>query len=219
MNKVVVVGGLYRSGSTWQYNCLRIALQAHYGEADVFAGEYHNFKAGAGAGRAVQLVKSHRHYADLSEAADLVFTSYRPFAEAVKSWQRFMRCGFDEAYRWMSRGLDHFHHWQIEACYCQEWYDFQTKAGRRRILHAELETLQDVLALDSGITPTYILKRMEAVRPPSDGMDPDTLLYSNHFTKRTAPDEGCSEGHGNNGKLPPTSKPGSRRGNEPVRSG
>jgi hypothetical protein len=174
---IIVVGGLYRSRSTWQYNVLRII--AEMVSFDVRAGGADAFKPGF---EGVQVIKTHKFIPALAERADYVFTSYRPFYDATLSWQRFRsererrKMPFREAVIAMSDGLDHFQHWQQRSDYCQQWHDAHTKKGRRRVV-------QDVCAvLGISVDVERIIREVDAIKPPARGKDDTTLLFACHFT-------------------------------------
>lgn len=176
--RLVVVAGLYRSGSTWQYNAVRLILEA--AGHDVRVGELEDC---APDHEGAQVIKWHRWAPDLARAADVVLTSYRPMAQAAASWSRFSentpnrKHPGDGPQFMLQFAADHFARWQARTDYCLWWEAWRDEVGKEGCIRA----MAKVLCCD--VVPAAIRQQVEALTPPSDGMDPVTRLFSNHLTR------------------------------------
>jgi glycosyltransferase involved in cell wall biosynthesis len=76
---------MLRSGSTWQYNAVRVLLQ-HAGATDIAGG--YMYLAGELLTHRTVIIKSHEFYLDLAVKADVILTAHRDLRDVAASMQR-----------------------------------------------------------------------------------------------------------------------------------
>lgn len=161
---IVVIAGIKRSGSTAQFNMVRLILEKAFSEVHV-TGNPKDLKAPC------TIVKIHTFDKTLFEKADHVFTTSRDLVEIQESLSRFnrpnsrnMRQMMNALKKWRKKSL-HMHYKEItnSPLYCIN-----------RIAHT----------FDFKIDSSEILKEFEAIKPPTDkDYDARTMLFCNHITK------------------------------------
>ena len=171
-SRVIVIGGLKRSGSTWQYNLVRVIL-TELGRSVAVHGGLRNLGQYQGSHDDL-LIKSHFHSERAERIADLVFTSFRPVDQVRASLERFG--GRPVSMEELDRLCTHFELWDRVASYRMEY---------EMMLTDPVQVVRDTLSVLSANTldPSDILATMRSLVPP-DGMhqDPVTLYFGNHIT-------------------------------------
>lgn len=171
-SRVVVIGGIKRSGTTWQYNLVRLTLLAMGRSVGVHRGIRH---LGQYEGDYDDLImKTHFHSDRAQAAADIVFTSYRPVNDVRASLERFGRQSPDSDD--IDKLVNHFRLWDKIADYRMEYNDLKSDP-----LKVTIETMEALGA--TSLDPEKVLAAVNAIKPPSDKrQDPLTLYFSNHVT-------------------------------------
>lgn len=175
--RYVVAAGAYRSGSTWLYNAVRLALQL--AGHDVY-GRFYDDTYDPEDPTPVHLLKVHRFEAEVLDVAELVVTSIRDprdiAASAVRRGLIDHRADAVEAF--VAETLhEGFERWRPHASLVLRYESLVD--GTR--LH--LARLLEVLA-PFGTTQVCLEtlgRRLESLRPTST-YDQATLLWPNHFT-------------------------------------
>lgn len=186
--KPLVIGicGMYRSGSTYQYNAVRLLLEraghmVNGGGVEVFnsANRYD-----------VLIVKEHKFRQIVHDRAHIIFTSDRKKEDVIASMERFR--GYDiteEKYADWSVHLDLY---KAHSSYHMEYDEILTQEGRIHLLRALAAAIDPYYSRESPLSsPTFpfteVLYDLAALRPPLDDRydkkpHPTTLLYRNHRT-------------------------------------
>jgi len=178
--KLILAAGLYRSGSTWQFNALRLILKnsnvSFYScwEQDYDPeneAEYH-------------LVKVHRFRKNLYNNADFVFTSFRDIDEIRismhnRSKDKEAQNGFQNETRFtkLSIYIVDLLKYQRKSNFML-WYP-QIKTEAKEVIKAMAKELK----LDVDVRTVDI--QLKEMKPPTDQrFDPVTLLHRNHITTK-----------------------------------
>lgn len=187
--KLIVAAGMYRTGSTFQFNVLRLILEELHGEENIykcFGWEYNK-----GNKKPIHLVKIHQLEQSLYDNADIVFTSIRSFEGIYGSMIRNRKFHIQNGTRsvlgnaqepWnLKRNLKNFEKWKEKAAYVQEFESIQD--DKKQIISDCYEILSD------GDKPTKtivnrIYRKLVAIKPPEKGIDETTLFYEGHITTR-----------------------------------
>lgn len=170
---IVVIAGIKRSGSTVQYNLVRLALEQAgwtvHGQGQIYNPR--TFKHG----KVCDLVKIHPFRAKIAARADHIFLTNRNPQEIKESldrfndtdtpWERFFRL-YKDLISWSLR-TDTKHYFTYE-----QWMN-NPDAFAERI----------VKVLGVKADPKKVLAEFNKISPPDNGQDPITLMYSNHITK------------------------------------
>ena len=171
-SRLIVIGGIKRSGTTWQYNLVRLTLLAMGRSVGIQRGRRHLDQYEGGYDDLI--MKSHFHSDFAQAAADVVFTSYRPIGEVKASLERFggKSLGTEE----IDLLIRHYRLWDQVADYRMEYEDFI-----RDPLKVTVEIMQ---VLDAGsLDPAQLLAEVNSIKPPSnERQDPVSLYFSNHVT-------------------------------------
>lgn len=166
--RTILITGVPRSGSTWQYNVVRLALEqaGHtvYGawkpDYDVYnKSEYH-------------IIKIHGYDAELAKKAWQIFTSIRNPFDIVTSLQRrgtLINKGRLQKY------IDDWSKWWMVANYITEFRSVGTQG--------EVWNILKELGIACKILP--IVDAVNKLKPPTTGAYDDydkvTLLHPNHY--------------------------------------
>lgn len=181
---VIIIAGMYRSGTTWQFNTVRLLCE-RAGYDDVIGCEWD------GSGRApdadVVIVKRHKYTARLAAAAHVVFTSERDWANAADSYYRLTgeRPTAQDINTWQ-RWLEE---WELRSAYHMSFPLLHTLASRTLTTHCIGRELW-LAGLDRfGSMPLSVIRdvaeAVDAIEPPTDvDYDPVTMLFRNHMTSR-----------------------------------
>ncbi|MFO7562462.1 MAG: hypothetical protein R6X02_07450 [Enhygromyxa sp.] len=174
----IIAAGAYRSGSTWLYNALRLALELAGREV---YGSFYDLTYDSENQARFHVIKVHRFEEEVLEASRLVFTSIRdprdiaasavrrgliePTVEAVESF-------VEEAV------VDGFERWRPHATMVLR-YEQLAAGGSTQYLRQILEALAP---FDVGsVSPEQLEQRLDALRPGAQ-YDRTTLLWPNHIT-------------------------------------
>lgn len=168
---IITIAGIKRSGSTVQFNLVRIALQEAGYQVNVCGHDYVPRKVPKGE---VDLVKRHKFSRPIAEAADHIFLTDRPDNEIMASLRRF-NGRRPKAGRLvdMRKSLALWEQFTSRAYlfYYRDWEQ------------APMVWAQGVVgALRLDVDPDVLLLSFQQITPPEEGQDPETLLFHNHIT-------------------------------------
>ncbi|MEX1369192.1 MAG: hypothetical protein AB1Z98_39050 [Nannocystaceae bacterium] len=174
----VIAAGAYRSGSTWLYNALRLALEL--GGHSVYGRFYDGTYDPEDPAR-VHVVKVHGFEPEVLEVSRVLCTSIRdprdiaasavrrgliePTVEAVEAF-------VDEAV------LQGFERWRPHAALVLR-YEHLHAGGGPEILQQVLDVLAPLGV--AGVSVESLMQRLDALRPGAQ-YDRETLLWPNHIT-------------------------------------
>lgn len=185
--RIIIVAGMYRSGSTWLFNCVRNALIAaelpfdQTGSCDVPGWNQTD--------KPILLVKAHEFVKEAADESHVILTSVRNIQDALGSWNRFRpheQKTLSDAADWsnnLSKWRNHLNH-----RYCMDFdgFPFNTKENVTRITKLVIHKHIDFY-YQYPIDPVLLDKVMrlnENTTPPSElEYDPTTFYFKNHITK------------------------------------
>lgn len=169
MKRRIIIAGIYRSGSTWLFNVVRLIFPRCY---SCFESDYdpENDKP-------VHVIKAHKFRPDLIDHNTVVLTSWRDLEDIKKSMQRLKDQGRDGNYtEWDDRYVTWFVNWQIKSIYC---LDFS------RIERCPAKVIDEVaLSLGQIVKEKKIQEEIENIKFPNKGIDPLTLFHRDHITRK-----------------------------------
>jgi hypothetical protein len=184
MNRIIIAG-LYRSGSTWQFNAIRIILK----QAGIVFNQYNIYQPELSLineGAQYEICKLHKfgYFALLNRAGIdklYIITSVRRFDEALNSYKR---C-FPKEYatnisispNWWNEALADYLRWRLLSNYDMS-YDQLTNNKLQVILNL-------IMVLNfSNVDPHTVLSELETLLPPTDKeYDPVTCYFRNHISQ------------------------------------
>lgn len=162
---MIVVGGMKRSGTTWMFNVIRVALN-HAGKPYTVTGSLTEAKTLPG----LVLLKSHWHREDVAARASLVFTSDRDPDEVFVSLERLQGRPLHERER--TKIVQHYRRWRRISDYHMPY---------SRLLHDPPGVVADIVTvLGADADPWAVHDEVAAIQPPTEGQDPVSLYFANH---------------------------------------
>jgi hypothetical protein len=178
----IISAGLIRSGSTWQYNALRVIMQhAGLNPKTFWIDDYKGEKGNV-------LIKAHEYKGGLTEGSK-VFTCIRPEEEVKASMRRraaflsknpdprFMGTAnvdrYPRYYRW-------FRLWRGHAVYNMQYKDLKERP--ELVIHEHIKAL----GLTGKVDPLEVLEELNNIKPPSNGgeWNNETFYHAGHITKK-----------------------------------
>lgn len=170
----IVVAGIYRSGSTWLFNAVRLLLISEgvniksyfYGSEPDTPEQFH-------------VIKTHTYSQGLFDEAGIVITSYRNYKDIEKSMKAQLKKGlpveFENAGNY--KELDTFIRWLLKwnrkTLYMMEYDKFIEDP--KEIVRDLYECLR---LKNADIDEVY--EQLCDMKSPEEGYDPVTLLTSTH---------------------------------------
>ena len=112
-----IVAGIPRSGSTWMFNCIRLALINKYGVGAVYSGWFDWWDPSFVERHIV--LKAHAYEPDLLPGK--VFTSWRDLREIAASMVLLGWSKQDTVVQDIESWLSHFLRWKEESVYCMSY--------------------------------------------------------------------------------------------------
>lgn len=169
----ILINGCWRSGTTAAFNLTRLICEWHGRTYGVFEDDY---REEVGTEYDFEIVKVHKFKAKWVEWADVIITIFREPEEVMGSMQRFTSSnGRQYGIADLLRGLAYWGHYQQYTSYLINYAQIERCP----------EKLAEQIAMRIGlkVRPKEIVKQFEAIKPPSEGYDPVTLLHANHITR------------------------------------
>lgn len=102
----IVTTGLYRSGTTWLYNAVRLVMQnGGLNPKGAFGIDYRALKGNI-------VIKTHHFYYFMAKDVDLIISTTRPIAKVKQSMERMKKLNLNEGYENAAKinELDEFYH-------------------------------------------------------------------------------------------------------------
>ena len=179
--KRILITGMYRSGSTWQFNAVRLLLEELTLESinACFISDYKPDPL-----TSVELIKLHNFDQELAGSADLILTSWRNIVDARKSMERVgMNIGEDK----FIHNLKQWREWKEVSNFCS--YSIADSSHQRK---HDFERIAKIINRDivpityDGAELRRIFDIVEAIKAPESGnwdnYDKVTLLHPNHIS-------------------------------------
>lgn len=178
----IVTAGMYRSGTTYQFNVVRVIMELSYGKDNVYSCWCDDYVK---SDKQIEIVKVHKARKDVYRGADIIVSTKRNPEDIKGSMRRradFLKDNPDprfsgeslvykfDDYMWHSRW------WGAKASFIQ---DFE------RIKNDTRNLIKDYLNLFkvTNVTPEQVIEELDRIKPPKEGYDPVTLLHVGHITK------------------------------------
>lgn len=158
---IVGVCGIKRSGSTAQYNMVRLILETQ-GEVNT-TGDSFLFVEG------VNLYKTHVFNRSVFDKSDYIFTTDRDRVEILKSLERFHTGDIKP----MSRMVRDLEQWQRKSFH----QDFEDIVNNPKMCIKEIAN-----HLGIKVDVNDIFTKFKAIKPEKE-YNPKTMLFPNHITK------------------------------------
>lgn len=167
---LIIIAGIKRSGSTAQYNLVRLALEMSGYKVNIHGQDYKPRKVPKGE---VDLVKIHPFRKVLAKASDHIFLTDRNDEEIIASLNRMWDSGSQERVDRMRKDL---RAWKE---YTNDWHCFWYGAWE---VDPNIWATKVIFALDLDITSHDLLEEFNKIEPPEDEYDPVTCLFPNHIS-------------------------------------
>lgn len=152
--KIYGACGMWRSGSTAQYNMIRLVLEH--------------------SGIDAKVVKWHVGHKALYKRADVVFTTERHIGEVMESLKRFGR--LNGAKRNPNYIMKCFRYWRAHPRNVHQ--DFTRIVNDPR---GCIKQIAEAIGVEVDLDKVY--NEFINIKPPKDKWDTTTLLFPNHITK------------------------------------
>lgn len=179
---IIVQAGMYRSGTTWQFNAVRVAFEVAGKpiQSGHWDGEFPD-----SVGREIHLIKIIKPFERLAEMADYIVSTKRDASEIRASMLRraeFLkvhpdpRFGNEAKVEKFNLFMSRARWWEGVAHYIQ---DFD-------LIRADpLRLIRDYVALFGlQVDPQAVLEELNRqMVVPTEGYDKRTLLHAGHITK------------------------------------
>lgn len=177
----VYIAGIYRSGSTWLFNAVRLLYLQNHSVSSGFIWWTLNEES------EVRVIKTHYHYPDdeLVYKPDLIVTSIRTREHIVQSMIKQKAKGLDTRfinagnYREVSTFFQWLDKWTNDNRHVYQMDFNDLYSGNTIKILKELNK-----ALKLKLTASQIKEvqsQLEALQPPKTGYDPVTLLTPTHI--------------------------------------
>jgi len=152
--KIIGACGMWRSGSTAQYNMIRLVVE--HSEIDA------------------KVIKWHVADKRLWDRADFVFTSERHIGEVMESLERFGRLSGRK--RNPNYIMKQIRYWKSHPRNTHQDFE-RIKTDSKGCIKQIAEVLGVQIDLDK------VYEEFKAIKPPKDKWCPVTLMFPNHITK------------------------------------
>ena len=167
---------MYRSGSTLQFNILRVLLEQHYGSVySCFESDYDPENK-----HFVHLIKTHSPNTHLANLSDFIFSSIRLKSEIMESMDR--RREYNDAIlaKDIVFHLDDWLFWAEKANFIQSYSMIKNKAKLISMYSLILNIACNIDRVLLQLDDEMIVPSKPQLHP-----DPKTLLHYGHITKKT----------------------------------
>jgi hypothetical protein len=184
-----IIAGIYRSGSTWLYNAVRLICAQHGTVYGCFEGSYNSGNAAD-----YHIVKAHKFKwprgFELIDDNTTVITSIRNTFGIKESMQRLINLGKSGNYTQVERLTQYLEWLSYWNCFVKpEWNDNQFPVLKvpvqyGRIVSCPEKVIREVSEyMNLKCNEQEINIALRALKPPHEGIDPITLLHANHITQ------------------------------------
>jgi len=179
-SRVVIIAGIYRSGSTWLYNAVRLLLKdAGFSVYNSFGDNYDDSKDGD-----YHLVKIHKYDKDLMLKGDYILTSYRSLKGIVGSMKRMKLINQDPRFingtraNNINRYILDLLKWNMNSDYMMLYGELINHPAR------VLKNIVETLRIKEPDEYNRIIKELNNLKIPDQGFDPITFYHKGHRTSK-----------------------------------
>ena len=191
--KLILIAGMYRSGSTWLYNATRMFSEEYFGRDNVYSCFVTDYNPEDP--RGIHIVKMHEYYENLAHEANLIVLSERDFSEIAMSMSKFHDIDYtpqemEVLCSYYSEFLNHetksviFRYNEIVNMVGDELVG-KSHAMLRLVLRMHETGILDQMNISEYQVSEFV-KKVEALPIPEgtpDYADPITLLHPKHRRK------------------------------------
>ena len=179
MAKKILITGIPRSGSTWQYNVVRLALiEAGFKVYGCWIEDY-NIDLDSD----FHVIKLHEFDRFLAEDSFLTFTSQRNVKQVQQSMTRFRKQPYE--YEKAVKLFNNWKRWIFHSHYLTKFEDLVN--NREGEVARIINVLSSKIPKLATINPSIIAKKVDNLIVPKgdvDTYDKITLLHPNHITRK-----------------------------------
>lgn len=168
----ILVAGVWRSGTTAVFNLVRVICQEHGKVYSCFADDYDKEK---GSSFDYEIVKVHKFKEKWLEWPDIVFTTFREPQDVLRSMQNFGDSG--------GRVLNH-----NDALRGFAWLALYNQkvdliVHYNQIARKSPGMIKNIASeIGLKVNTRAVVQKWIDIKPPKEGFDPITQLYSNHIS-------------------------------------
>jgi hypothetical protein len=175
--KIIVIGGLYRSGSVWQFNVVKHALRLSgytTGQGGNPKEDPQSFEHSIN-NNDFHIIKIHRYRSEISDISDYIFTSSRSLDEVRDSMFRLK--GVRYSRKELRRFYENFKMWDELSNYSMSFYN---------LLNYKADVVKDILGvLNLDLDPEVVIDVVKRIEPPTDKkQDPESMYFMNHISEK-----------------------------------
>ena len=176
--KIIIVAGIYRSGSTWLYNAIRLSLKCAkkkvYG---CYVGDWN--KKHKAEYHVVKLVRYDEELPHLPEL-EAIFTSYRNLDSIIGSMKRRAENLTDDRFINETKH-ENISDYILNLLKWQQWSDYMMLY--ERAMRQPAQTIHQICAV-LNIEPdvNLVCEKLNALKVPKTGFNKTTLLHAGHIT-------------------------------------
>lgn len=182
----ILQAGLYRSGTTWQFNAVRVLLEMEYGEEFVTACWIDQFRRRSRREkRPINIVKIHKKAVKAASWSNYIVSTRRDLEGVITSMQKraaylkehpnpdFFR---ESNINRLEEYLIHATWWRQKACYVQDFDLIEANPLKLITDYAEI--------FNTTVEPADVLTELKKqLIVPEKGSDPRTFLHEGHITR------------------------------------
>lgn len=176
---VIAVAGIYRSGSTWQFNVIKQIILLS-GKSVSWKGQWDNMSIrNFDSDCDYHIIKTHEFSRELQMKANIIFTSHRSFDGVMKSYKTFNPTGRCDN----ERIKDFFVEYGMWTAFTD--YDMEFDDIKKRPEKIVKRLAKQILKGDiSDQLIAQVLDEMSKIKPPSNKYrDDNTLMFRNHIAE------------------------------------
>ena len=179
----IITAGMYRSGTTYQFNAIRIIMEHAYGKENVYSCFIDDYRPN---NKKIQIIKAHKvlkRTIDIINEADYILSTNRNAEDIVGSMKRraeYLKENPDDRFT-KEADYENFDKYYQNSMY---FYDISHYIQEFDMIGTK-ELIQDYLNLfNLDLDVDVILLEINNLKPPKDGYDPISLLHSGHITSK-----------------------------------
>lgn len=179
----IVTAGMYRSGTTWQFNAVRVICEMAFGEDMVYSCWVDHYKKEDP--RPVHIIKTHKPRKVINNA-NFLFSTYRKPDEIKGSMERravYLKENPDTRFL-AEANIARFDEFMVFADHFRKRANYVQKFGMiRKDPEMLIQDYCDVL--DVELNPSDVVRELDnQMQVPEKGYDEKTLLHEGHITKK-----------------------------------
>lgn len=177
----IVTAGLYRTGTTWQYNAIRFIMEEAHGKENIYSCFIGNYEP---SNKKVEIIKTHVSNPRITGNPDYLITTRRPIKDVEASMLRrleYIKKHPTTEFR-NEANVDNIHKLANHTRYFLNKADYIQEF--ELIKNNPEKIIKDLCCLFKvDIDITLIIDKLNSMVVPTTGYDKETLLHEGHITK------------------------------------